>query len=177
MPTERLPVHHHRGGGRHAATAGRLTRTSLQPSQERLNRHRTILLPSGWLRSMAARLNRLAAVVGYQRGTQPASRGTRRHDAAVSKSRRNSGINRDVSRIHRGSEFQQDAPIVTPSSVQILDSVELAHRLNLPASWVRNQVRSRASDPIPHIRFGRYVRFEWNSPQLVKWLERHRIAA
>lgn len=57
---------------------------------------------------------------------------------------------------------------------EIIDAPELALRLNLPASWVRDQVRSRATDPIPCLRFGRYVRFEWGHPDLTKWLERRR---
>jgi hypothetical protein len=31
----------------------------------------------------------------------------------------------------------------------------------LPESWVRGHVRDGATDPIPHLRFGRYVRFRW----------------
>jgi hypothetical protein len=71
-------------------------------------------------------------------------------------------------------EKSEISAAVMPTAI---DSVELARRLNLPTSWVRNQVRSRASDPIPHFRFGRYVRFEWNSPELKEWLERRRNAA
>ncbi len=57
---------------------------------------------------------------------------------------------------------------------EIIDSDELARRWNLPPSWVREQVRARAADPIPHLRFGRYVRFAWGSPELAGWLERRR---
>jgi hypothetical protein len=56
----------------------------------------------------------------------------------------------------------------------LIDSAELSRRLNLPESWVRDQVRSRATDPIPHLRFGRYVRFQWAHPDLMQWLERKR---
>jgi hypothetical protein len=55
---------------------------------------------------------------------------------------------------------------------EIIDSIELAKRLNLPESWIRSQTRYRAPDPLPCLRFGRYVRFEWDSPALKKWLER-----
>lgn len=57
-------------------------------------------------------------------------------------------------------------------SVEIIDSKELASRLNLPESWVRDAVRRRAIDPIPHLRFGKYVRFAWGSPELTEWLGR-----
>ena len=58
-----------------------------------------------------------------------------------------------------------------PSTVEIIDSRELASRLNLPESWVRDQVRRRATDRIPHLRFGKYVRFAWGSRELTEWLE------
>jgi hypothetical protein len=57
---------------------------------------------------------------------------------------------------------------------EVIGSAEMAKRLDLPESWVRDQVRSRSTDPIPHLRFGRYVRFQWGHPDLVKWLERRR---
>lgn len=59
---------------------------------------------------------------------------------------------------------------------EIIDSEELATRWKLPESWIREQTRSRALDPIPHLRFGRYVRFAWGSTELLKWLERRRRA-
>jgi hypothetical protein len=55
---------------------------------------------------------------------------------------------------------------------EFIDSDELASRWALPASWIREQVRSRSSDPIPHVRFGKYVRFRWGSPELESWAER-----
>ena len=58
---------------------------------------------------------------------------------------------------------------------EIIDCPALAKRLNLPESWVREQVRSRAEDPIPHLRFGKYVRFRWQSPELEAWIERRII--
>lgn len=62
----------------------------------------------------------------------------------------------------------------TSQNFEIIGADELAKRLNLPTSWVRDQVRTRATDPIPHLRFGRYVRFEWEHPDLREWLARRR---
>lgn len=59
---------------------------------------------------------------------------------------------------------------------EIIDSVELARRWNLPESWVRGRVLQGVSDPIPRLRFGRYVRFRWGSPELNSWLERRTVA-
>jgi hypothetical protein len=57
---------------------------------------------------------------------------------------------------------------------EIIDSDELARRWSMPSRWIRSQVRSRAADPIPRLQMGRYVRFEWNSPDLLNWLARRR---
>jgi hypothetical protein len=63
-------------------------------------------------------------------------------------------------------------PTEVPSGLAIIDTKELASRLNLPESWIRDAVRRRAKDPIPHLRFGKYVRFAWGSPELIEWLDR-----
>ena len=55
---------------------------------------------------------------------------------------------------------------------EFLDSKELGRRLNLPESWIRDQVRARATDPLPFVHFGKYVRFAWGSPELQAWLSR-----
>jgi len=57
---------------------------------------------------------------------------------------------------------------------EIIDSPELARRLGLPESWVRSHVRSRTTDEIPHLKFGRWTRFDWNSPELQEWIADHR---
>jgi hypothetical protein len=62
---------------------------------------------------------------------------------------------------------------------EIIDSVELAKRWQVPESWIRSKVRSRTAtrEQIPHLQFGRYVRFEYGSPALESWLARHREGA
>ncbi len=62
----------------------------------------------------------------------------------------------------------------TGSGYEILDSRELARRWRVPKTWVEEQTRRRCSDPIPHIRLGKYVRFEWGSPELERWWARRR---
>ncbi len=58
---------------------------------------------------------------------------------------------------------------------ELIDASELAMRWRLPESWIREQTRSRCVDPIPHLRLGRYVRFEWGSPELAAWLTKRRF--
>jgi hypothetical protein len=57
---------------------------------------------------------------------------------------------------------------------EIVDGPELGHRWVVPATWIRHHTQRDAKDPIPCIRLGKYVRFEWNSPQLNAWWARRR---
>ena len=65
----------------------------------------------------------------------------------------------------------------SPHECEFIDCEELAARWNLPKSWVRDQVRARSADPIPHVRFGKYVRFRWGSPELKDWAERRIVSS
>jgi excisionase family DNA binding protein len=49
---------------------------------------------------------------------------------------------------------------------RLLTADEIAGRLGVPTSWVRESVRSGA---IPHVRLGRYVRFDMGDVEV--WLE------
>jgi hypothetical protein len=57
---------------------------------------------------------------------------------------------------------------------EIIDATELAKRLALPESWLRAATRERTpkNRRIPHLRFGKYVRFAWQSPDLDEWLSK-----
>jgi hypothetical protein len=65
-----------------------------------------------------------------------------------------------------------DAPSQNPQELEYIDTGELARRLNLPQSWVRNHSQATAKDPIPSAKFERYVRYVWNGPELTAWLKR-----
>lgn len=43
-------------------------------------------------------------------------------------------------------------------SEPLLTAEEVAERLAVPVSWVRSSTRDGA---IPHVRLGRYVRYDW----------------
>jgi hypothetical protein len=59
------------------------------------------------------------------------------------------------------------------AGVEILDSIELALRLKVKASWVVEQSkRSRTADPIPVLRLGKHRRYRWGSPEMNDWLAR-----
>jgi hypothetical protein len=66
-----------------------------------------------------------------------------------------------------------DQPQAT-SPGTLLTPAELAARLSVPASWIREKCRERArvrdKDPLPVVRLGKYVRFNWE--EIAKWLAR-----
>ena len=61
-----------------------------------------------------------------------------------------------------------------PSPGMLLTPAELAARLSVPQSWVREKTRQRArvrdGDPLPVVRLGKYVRFNWTDVE--KWIAR-----
>jgi excisionase family DNA binding protein len=63
---------------------------------------------------------------------------------------------------------------LAPSPGMLLTPAELAARLRVPQSWVREKTRERArvrdKDPLPVVRLGKYVRFNW--VEVEKWLAR-----
>lgn len=62
-----------------------------------------------------------------------------------------------------------------PMIYEIVDAPELGKRWMVPETWVRNWTRvGYDNDPLPHIRLGKYVRYEFGSPALLAWWERRR---
>jgi hypothetical protein len=73
--------------------------------------------------------------------------------------------------IYAGSpSFRRDSDSEKSTQYEFIDCSELARRLAVPTSWVRDQVRSRSQDPLPHVNLGKYVRFLWGSPALELWI-------
>lgn len=56
-------------------------------------------------------------------------------------------------------------------SFEVLTAEQLAQRLAVPRTWILEQTRSRAIDPVPHLKLGKYCRFVLNDA-FFKWLER-----
>jgi hypothetical protein len=56
-----------------------------------------------------------------------------------------------------------------------LDFAGLAARLATTEQWVRRNVRrTYTRDPIPHLRFGRMIRFVWDSLDMQEWIDRRK---
>lgn len=81
---------------------------------------------------------------------------------------------------HHGQGQLASAPVIAigrPESDEkpvLLNASQLATRLNVPTSWIREKTRQRArtrdEDPLPCIPLGKYVRFDWRA--VSEWLER-----
>ena len=56
---------------------------------------------------------------------------------------------------------------------EVVDGPELAKRWKVPPSWIKHNTTDRV-DALPHVKLGRYVRFEWGSPALTAWWVRRR---
>jgi hypothetical protein len=60
------------------------------------------------------------------------------------------------------------------TSLTLLTPQQLAQRLNVPCTWVREKTRKRArlrdENPLPTKRLGKYTRFSW--PEVEAWLLR-----
>jgi hypothetical protein len=67
-------------------------------------------------------------------------------------------------------------------ATELLTPEQLASRLKVKSSWIYEQTRRRTgvrdSDPLPYIKMGLYLRFDWRD--VCAWLERrkqHALAA
>lgn len=76
------------------------------------------------------------------------------------------------------SLIMTDAPI-QPGKLEpsyVLTPEQLAERLQVKPSWIYEQTRNRSGarnpDPLPHIKMGLYLRFDWRD--VVAWLERQK---
>ena len=49
---------------------------------------------------------------------------------------------------------------------------EVAHLLKVPKSWVYERTRGRGADRLPHIKLGKYLRFEERA--VTAWVEAQR---
>jgi hypothetical protein len=56
----------------------------------------------------------------------------------------------------------------------LMDVSETARALHVPVSWVYERTRRRGRDRIPHIKLGKYLRFE--STQVREWVKELRQA-
>ncbi len=70
--------------------------------------------------------------------------------------------------IRCGSEWV----MVAHSDDELLTVQEVAQLLRVPPSWVYERCREGVSDPLPHVKLGKYLRFSRND--LLRYLDKLR---
>lgn len=56
---------------------------------------------------------------------------------------------------------------------ETIDAKELAKRWGVSVGWIERHSRQNYTrDPIPHVRLGRVVRYEWSCERLQAWWDR-----
>jgi hypothetical protein len=51
----------------------------------------------------------------------------------------------------------------------------LANHLGVPRSWIYERTRRRGPELIPHLKLGKYIRFNPESPAFREWLQMHEV--
>ena len=54
---------------------------------------------------------------------------------------------------------------------------ELADLFGVPKTWIYERTRSGGPDLIPHVKLGRYIRFEPESENFRRWLQNHEVVS
>lgn len=74
----------------------------------------------------------------------------------------------------KSTQVVEKQAVPTASDAVLLTPEQLALKLAVPTSWIREKTRQRArerdADPLPMTRLGKYVRFAWHDVEL--WLKR-----
>ncbi len=55
------------------------------------------------------------------------------------------------------------------------DKEKLSERLSVPVTWVSDRTRKNGPEKIPHVKLGKYVRFNPDSEEFQKWLKDHEV--
>ena len=63
---------------------------------------------------------------------------------------------------------------LTDWNSDLMSISEVARVLNVPVSWVYGRTRRRGKERIPHIKLGKYLRFE--NTQVQEWVKELRQA-
>ena len=61
------------------------------------------------------------------------------------------------------------------ASRQLMNITELAGWLGVPKSWIYDRTRCNGPDRIPHLKMGKYLRFDPESEAFKEWLRTHEV--
>jgi hypothetical protein len=66
---------------------------------------------------------------------------------------------------------------IGPAGPKLWKPQDLADYLGVPVGWIYDRTRALGPESIPHIKLGKYLRFDPQSPAFQEWLERHEVGA
>jgi len=67
-----------------------------------------------------------------------------------------------------------DSELIRMSKFWSVDKV--AEHLGVPRSWIYDRTRKNGPEVIPHVKLGKYVRFNPESEAFQKWLRGHEVS-
>ena len=56
---------------------------------------------------------------------------------------------------------------------RFIDIAGLASELGVPKTWIYDRTARSSNDRIPHLKLGKYIRFDIQSNEFVQWLNRN----
>ncbi len=65
--------------------------------------------------------------------------------------------------------------MTVPIKDELLTVEEVAQFFKVPLSWVYGHCRARSTDPLPHVKLGKYLRF--HKSELVHYMEKLRCGS
>jgi len=66
---------------------------------------------------------------------------------------------------------------LSKQTVRFWKAEELSEYLGVPLGWVYDRTQVNGPETIPHIKLGKYIRFNPNSSAFQSWLAKHEVAS
>lgn len=77
----------------------------------------------------------------------------------------------------RGSTMYNNTALSEKVKPKLWIPEDLAEYLSVPVSWVYKRCRQSSDDYIPHLKMGKYVRFDPEDKDFQGWLRQHKTQA
>ena len=117
------------------------------------------------------------SIAGKGPGRMNPEAGTEKHDAkqAAESLAVDPAARARVNPLCQRGEVQETVEQPSTVSRQLMNITELAGRLGVPKSWIYERTRCNGPERIPHLKMGKYLRFDPESEAFKKWLHGHEV--
>ena len=61
--------------------------------------------------------------------------------------------------------------------MRLWSTEQLSEFLGVPCTWIYDRTRENGPEQIPHLKLGKYVRFDPNSEAFRRWLSAHGVGS